>query len=147
MIEVRAVKDADIRELARTMRQEDRREAASCGYGAEEAVRGSVNVSEVSYCGVRNGKVVFIGGVQEISKALGSVWLLSSEEVENCKVEYLETCQALMREVLRRWPVLQAQIDARYTRACKWFEALGAAAVAFGKAKDGTDFKIYEVRR
>ena len=147
MIEVRAVKDADIRELAHTMRPEDMREAKSCGYGPVKALRGCVKMSQVSYCGVHNGTVAFICGVQQIAKGVGSVWLLSAGEVENCKVEYFETCKILLKEFLDRWPVLQAQIDGRYERACKWFEALGGREVATGQAKDGTDFKIYEVRR
>lgn len=147
---IRRATEADAVELAPRMREDDAREVmASSGRAPLDALHESLRVSLWSWSLVIEGRVVAIWGVASgDSGEVGYPWLLTSDLVERHKREFLELSPVVVRVLLRTFPVLVNYVDARYRRAIRWLERLGAhldEPVPFGLA--GLPFRRFEFRR
>lgn len=148
MLTFQPVTRDDIKEVARTMRAEDKREIAHQGLDPEEVLLRAAGEGH-SFTACYRGQAVCIFGVVPDSylSARACLWLLGSERLEACKLSYFKACKQVVNLFLTKYAVLYNIVDPEYTRAKKWLTRLGA--VWGGKYYGGNDvpFDYFEIRR
>ena len=149
MLELKPVTMKDVRDVARTMRAEDRRELAKIGMEPEEALVSSLMVSANAWTAFDGFKPVCIFGVapDSLLGARARLWLLGSERLEACKLSYFKTCVRAVRVLSSKYPVLWNLVDPEYERAHKWLTRLGARWGGQREVSPGVYFDYFEIRR
>lgn len=131
---IRPVHEADLEQLAATMRAEDAAEcAALAGLRPLEALRRSLGVSTTAFAAECEGELMAIGGVAPgpLQTLLGPaafdvIWLLTSEAVDRHQRAFWKASRLMVAELRTRHPVLTNLVDARYMAALRWVRRLGA---------------------
>jgi hypothetical protein len=137
--------------MAPWMRAEDEAEImASHGHKPLEGLQASLKQSAVARTVMYQGEIAAIFGVAMADGLAGhgSVWLLSSELVEEVPLLFLRRSKKELRKLQAPWPILTNFVDARYKRAVRWVEWLGfevGEPVPFGVA--GLPFHPIRLRR
>jgi len=150
---VREVRPGDVEALAATMRAEDVAEVlASGGYSPREALEVSLSMSCEAWTWEVGGEVAAVFGIAELPRPsllgsrVGGVWALTGAAVTRNRRAFVRASRRILRALLSRWDVLTNAVDARYTGAVRWLEALGAVVgppQPMGVA--GLDFRIFYV--
>ncbi len=117
-------------ELELTMRNEDRAEIwASANYGARDALVASISLTDETYTGLVDGRVLCIFGVGKVTimSNTGYPWLLSSIFVEKHMRPWARGSKIAMAYMTEHSGVdhLINYVDARYTVAVRWLAWLG----------------------
>lgn len=130
---VRAVRPGDVEALAATMRAEDVAEVlASGGYSPREALEVSLSMSCEAWTWEVGGEVAAVFGIVELPRPsllgarVGGVWALTGTAVHRHRKAFVRASRRILTVLLSRWDVLTNAVDARYTGAVRWLEALGA---------------------
>jgi hypothetical protein len=138
-------------ELASTMRQADVDEVwASNHHTPEEALDRSFRLSDEPFTGLVDGEVVCIFGVAQPTPLAdnGSPWLLASDLVEEHAHTFLRVNRVYVKEIRKRYPLLENYVDCRNTASIRWLKWLG---FKFDKpapyGPDGLPFLRFEYRR
>lgn len=149
MVEVVPATPAHAEALAPRMRTEDAAEVlASLGREPLEALLGSLEASSEAWTLLIDGEVAAMGGAVPFQTGAAIVWLLTGDLVERRPIVFQRTCRSMLAQLQERWPVLVQAIDARYTRAVRWAQHLGAEvgpAQSFGVG--GLPFHPIVIRR
>lgn len=112
----------DMREIARKMRREDRREIVGLlGDNIEAACLHSLRMSNAAYICKCDGVPLAAFGVAD-----GVIWMLATEETAKHKVYVGRKTRAGIRAFLADWGYLYNYIDAENTETIKWLRWLGA---------------------
>lgn len=115
-----------VRELALTMRQDDRREVyAQSGIHHALGLGLSFGMSVKAWTGLADGKVVCIWGVSEGDDGVGVPWLLGSDLVSQYRRRFIQGCRAAVEEMHDLFPVLENHVDSRNTLSIRWLRWLG----------------------
>ena len=113
--------------MALVMRKEDRAEVLALGYTPVEALRASLEESDVAETAVLGDSVVAMWGAvpqtQLGHKAL--VWMLGTDLVPKHPRELLYGSKSFIDHVHRTYPMLECLVDTRYTKAVRWICWLG----------------------
>ena len=122
-------KEADIYQLAATMRAEEIQEVyALAGYTPEEALRKSFLASRDAYSAFAGDTILAMFGIRPYSLVshTASPWLLTSQARAN---RYSRELLRSSREAIAHWrqdySLLVNEIDARYTQSIRWAAWLG----------------------
>lgn len=114
------------------LREQDADEARALGMEPLEALRGSVNASEVAVAVRFNGELAAIFGVAPLREhtvlgrsSTATVWMVSSHACSRHPKAFLRTSRRVVDALLTRYERLVNVIDARYTGALRWAEWLG----------------------
>ncbi len=143
--------EAHARELAPRMRAADAAEnLASDGFEPLEACLLSVAISDEAFAAYfGDGLGALFGLVRGPFLGFGAIpWLLTSDVVEHHPKAFVRACRQVLDDWLRRFLVLEQQIDARYAVALRWAQRLGfevAPAAPWGAA--GLPFHQVLLRR
>lgn len=129
---VRAVRPGDVEALAATMRPEDVAEVlASGGYSPREALEVSLAASSEAWTWEVGGEVAAVFGVVALPRPsllgarVGGVWALTGTAVHRHRRAFVRASRRILKALLSRWDVLANAVDARYTGAVRWIQALG----------------------
>lgn len=114
------------RELARIMREADRKEVkASGGWAASEAVvRSSMNRSKECYAAFVGDDLLCVFGVTVYSQ-FQAVWMLTSKHVERHPKVFWRSSKIVIEYLRRKYPLMMNMIHGQYTSALRWAERLG----------------------
>jgi hypothetical protein len=127
--------------LAATMRADDAAECAAFGLTPLDALLESLRASEVAWTLLLDGEPAAMWGAEPLRRTLlsepgaASAWALTGTAVERHRKEFARVSRAGVAALLARYPVLFADVDARYARALRWVRWLGFTvlpAVPFG---------------
>ena len=117
-----------VQELEITMRNEDRTEIWASGhFGPWEALTQSIRLTDETYTGLADGRVLCIFGVGKatVLSDLGAPWMLSSIFVEKHMRAWARGSKIAMGYMTRDIDHLKNYVDARYTVAVRWLSWLG----------------------
>ena len=124
--------EEDIRHLAESIREDDRRELKRwTGQDAEYEIRRSVECSHACYAAdFGDGSLACIFGACRMNVLEGEavIWMLSSKSVERHPVEFYAGSKAGLDALCRAMPDVATfynWVDTGYARACRWLERLG----------------------
>lgn len=137
--------------MAPWMRAEDAAEIeASHGHAPLEGLMSCLKQSSIARTAMFEEEVAAMFGVAPVNMMTGhgSMWLLSSQVVEEVPLLFLRRSREEVRKLLEVWPLLTNYVDARYTKALRWVEWLGfqiGDPVPFGVA--GLPFHPISIRR
>lgn len=120
----------DALELAAHMPKADAEECrAHLGITPEEAVLGSMAVSDESFALRRGGELLAIYGVgpqQDTPPGtLGNVWLMTTEAVERHRKDFLKAARPAVRVLLGHYPVLVGFVDTEHAETVRFARWLG----------------------
>lgn len=131
-VEVEPPTPGDVLQLATTMRAADLLEIHATGASsARDCLVRSVEGSVVCWAVRFNGKTAALFGVRQLTpgtaltRPSGIVWALTGAEVDRHPMTFFRTSQDLLAILLERFDLLANWIDARYSGALRWAEALG----------------------
>lgn len=128
----------DIKELARTMRPEDRAEIRlSSGATPLVALTKGFVLSSSCSAVVRDGKVMAVFGVVGIAGVSGSPWMLGAPGIEQCK-SLLRECRKLLQGYLADYSYLSNACWAGNLVHIRWIKWLGFTF-------SGSDFRSGEL--
>ena len=146
-VNIRQARIDDMNIVAKNIREEDKREVISQGYNNQaEALKNSYNSSRFRFTVELKGKPVAMFGLVEVDKNTANIWLLGTPGLERMKKSFVIASRETIVGFLKEYPVLFAQVDARYTKTRRWLEWLGA--VDGGPYKlNGIDFNNFVFRR
>ena len=120
----------DMLEIARMMRQEDRREVIGIWGGGhlEEAVLYCLDKSECAYICKRDGVPMAAFGVQRENpfQNVGVIWMLATTETAKHKIYTGKWTRRGIRAFLRDWDYLYNYVDEGNDRTIAWLKWLGA---------------------
>jgi nitrogenase molybdenum-iron protein alpha/beta subunit len=119
---------AHIEELAKTMRKCDADEVWASGHMTPlEALQRGVALSEESFTGLMDGKVVCIFGVSTVTPFSrdGVPWLLASDLINETQHTFLRVNRVYVNEIKKRYASLENYVDCRNIKAIKWLKWLG----------------------
>jgi hypothetical protein len=134
--------------LAERLRPEDSIEAtAQCG-SPLKALEHSFNSSEFKITLLINDKPVAMFGlaVPVILGNVANIWLLGTPELAKIKKTFMVMSRIVVKRYLKMYPVLWAQVDARYTKTHKWLKWLGAEKISTYNLH-GVKFNDFIIRR
>ena len=140
-----------LEELARTMRTADVDEVwASNHHTPKESLERSFSMSAEPFTGLVDGEVVCIFGValQTPLSDAGSPWLLASDLVEDHAHTFLRVNRVYVREIKKRYPLLENYVDCRNAASIRWLKWLGFEfdePAPYGP--EGLPFMRFEYRR
>lgn len=121
--------EADMREIARMMRPEDRREIAGIvGDNIEADALFCREASECAYVCKRDGVPMAAFGVVRKSpfENVGVIWMLATTETARHKIYTGKWTRRGIRAFLHDWDLLYNYVDAGNTETIKWLKWLGA---------------------
>ena len=120
----------DMLEIARMMRQEDRREVIGIwgGNHLEEAVLYCLDKSECAYICKRDGVPMAAFGVKRENpfQNVGVIWMLATTETAKHKIYTGKWTRRGIRAFLRDWDYLYNYVDEGNDRTIAWLKWLGA---------------------
>ena len=117
-----------IHELSQTMREADKKEIWAARHSMPyDALRRGVAMSDESFTGLWDDKVVCIFGVAQPSPFTdeGIPWLLASDLVDDVSHTFLRVNRVYAKEIKKRYSRLENYVDCRNTGAIKWLQWLG----------------------
>lgn len=115
-----------ILEIASRMSAADQAEVMACsGNTPEQAIRESIQLSEVSIVYYQDGRPEAIFGVSPFAVGVASPWLLATEEVRKKPREFLHASKYWIASFDDQYGTLFNLVDARHKRAIKWLRYLG----------------------
>lgn len=117
-----------INALRGRLRESDKREIlAASGYDPDAALMNSFRLSHFCWTAFHRGKVIAIFGVNGISimSAIGSPWMLGSDELNRAGIEIVKVSRYYVGEMKKHFPQLINYIDARQLRSIRWLKWLG----------------------
>jgi hypothetical protein len=127
--------------LAATMRADDASEVAALGLTPLDALLESLRASEVALTLLFDSEPAVMWGAEPVRRTLlsepvaASVWCLTGTGVERHRKDFARVSRAGVAALIARYPVLFADVDARYARSLRWVRWLGFTvlpAVPFG---------------
>lgn len=94
----------------------------------ERPLMGYMTMSDRSYVGVVDGKIVCVWGVmrQSLLSGCGYLWLLTTEEAEQHKFLLIRWSQRVIENLLQRYTILTGECAISDQRARRWMRLLGA---------------------
>lgn len=119
----------DMREIARTMRPEDRREVVGVvGDNIEREAVFCLQSSDCAYICKHDGKPLSAFGVVRTNPfaKIGIIWMLSTVETAQHKVFVGKKTREGIRAFLSDWDYLYNYIDAGNDKTIRWLRWLGA---------------------
>jgi hypothetical protein len=141
----------DCRELAPLLRAADLAEVrAEAGLDGLEALLVSVERSEAAYAVDVDGKLGAIFGHRYVNLManIGQVWCLTGHAMEKRPIAFLHSAMYVCDELLKKYGELVACIDARYTKAVRFFTLVGfQMAPAVPLEPGGALFHLATMRR
>ncbi len=138
---IRVATEEDVEYLAPRLREADKAElAAGFGLTSYQALMESYRASDPPYVGVDDDDVpVLMFGVAPIAPKLGSVWMLSTDDIYKHIRVFLRQSRATLDGFNKRWPVLFNYCDERNVAHILWMKKLGYTFIArhptFGVAR------------
>ena len=119
--------EEDMRELARHLRPEDRRELAGLvGDNIEAACLNSLRASSAAWICKCDGFPLSAFGVAGSPIGGGVIWMLSTTETSKHKIYVGKKTREGIRAFLHDWGYLYNYIDAGNTETIKWLKWMGA---------------------
>lgn len=123
-----------IYELARTMREADKREIENLGFGVKKALYRAFRNSVLCRTALRHGEVVAVWGlavalrdnVSPLSD-LGVPWLHTSPLIEQIPVSFLKVAKRELAAMRHLRPKLESFVAGDYKEAVKFLKILGFA--------------------
>lgn len=114
-------------QLAPLMRAADLAECIAAGYAdARSALDEALANSVEAWAMLFDGEVAALVGVDPLEGSGSTlVWALTGQAVDRAKLSYLRAGRLILRDLLRRWPILVNLVDSRYQGALDWLECLG----------------------
>jgi len=124
-ISVRPATIHDAISLGPRMKREDADEAyAAIGLGPQASLILSLQASEVAGTGLIDGiPIVMFGVVRDGNK--GMPWLLGSSDIQRVSRRFLRESKLCVREMKKRFDLLENFVDARHTVSIHWLRWLG----------------------
>lgn len=128
----------DVERLHEKLRDSDVQEVkASHGYTPKQALELSIDKSIFSCTIEKSGCVVGCFGVysDNILGDSGSIWFLSSDELDKMKIRFVMNSYYFVDMCLGFYRTLTNYVDARNTKSIEWLKFLGAViepAMPFG---------------
>lgn len=150
-IRFRPARAGDVARLAPRLRAADVAEVwAAHRATPQQALAGSLAVSDQALAGLINGRVEALLGVAPLADSPGGgcVWLLGSPALAAHPVAVLRHSRAVMARWQRSYPLLANWVDARNDVSLRWLRWLGFTvfpAVPYGP--EGERFHRVERRR
>jgi hypothetical protein len=121
---------------------------ASAGYTPLEALTVSLDLSEIAFVLVLDGRVEAMWGVAMVEGHPPQVWLLGSDALTSHPLTLCRLARVEIRRLLEQYGALGNYVDERYETALRWARYLGFTVDApepFGP--DGLPFCRIEMRR
>lgn len=144
---IRESKASDITALSGSLREADSLEAVAQGYTSpKEALRRSFGGSIQRYTVEVNGMPVAMLGLVETNTRAANVWLLGGNGLSDIKKSFVKLSRVMIKGFLSQYPILWAQVDARYTKTRRWLEWLGAE-MGETYSLNGVEFNNFVFRR
>lgn len=117
--------DAHVELVASRMRRSDIDETlASEGLGPHAALARNIKMGEFARTVFINGEPAAMFGIVPYGQAWVP-WLLTTDVVDKFPLSFWRASKHILAELLKAYPVLVQNIDARYIRALHWAERLG----------------------
>lgn len=138
-IQVREAVEADIESIKNRLRRLDAEETIASGYKSpEECLRGSFSRSSMRYCVVLEGTPVALFGIvpDTLLGPSANIWFLGADGMSRIRKSFVKQSRLVIREWLKRYPILWNYIDARYRSSLVWIRSCGA--------EFGPEFKIQD---
>ena len=111
------------------MRKEEKDEIWATNHeDPTNAILESCRKSEYSFTVLNNGKIVCMFGVVPITLIGrgGTIWMLTTNEIENCRVAFIRRSSKVIRILIKEYGVLFNMVDARHRKCIKWLDRIGA---------------------
>ncbi len=115
-------------DLALDMRQEDQDEIwAAAHFTPWEALVSSIRLTDETYTGLADGKVLCIFGIGTASlmSNIGVPWMLSANLVAKHTRAWARGSKVVFKHMAKGTDRLENCVDARYTSAVRWLAWLG----------------------
>ncbi len=114
----------DLAPIAKNLREDDKREIeAAIGIAPEAALL--MSITSADYCNViMTDKPVGIFGL-EGKATLGQPWMLATDGIKDCQIQFLKECRNFIDEMLTYYPILSNFVDERNTLHQKWLSWCG----------------------
>ncbi len=124
---LRPLQPGDIEAICANPRAADVREMQAQGKEFEEALRESVELSDLLGVGELDGVPVCIFGLAMGSyiSGLGVPWMLAAEGLDRADFAFARRCLAVVRAMRARYPRLVNVVDARSRRTIAWLRWVG----------------------
>lgn len=118
---------ADITDLARNLRRQDRDEICASHGGVCRGVKQSIKQSDVAYAVRLDGKLLGICGVVSVSLvgSIGMPWWVSTRHVERHPVTFVRASREFVQLLHVQYETLQNYVDTRYGSALAWLRRIG----------------------
>lgn len=111
--------------IAAGMRQADRNEVwATAGIIAEDAVKLSLEHSEIARTWLVDGLPASIGGITRISETVGTIWLLGTDAIDRHQRAFIVDSCAVFAEIRKGYDALFNFVDVRNEKAVRWLKWL-----------------------
>jgi hypothetical protein len=125
---VRDAKIEDVFELARTMREEDKREIWKSHHKTpEQALMEGYLESEICFTIEHNEKPIAMFGIVPQTLIGGAtVWLLGSIEIEKIQRAFIRHSKRFLDMFLEYYPYLENWVSVENTKSIGWLKYLGA---------------------
>jgi len=123
---IRPADITDVYALARNLREDDRIEVTAMGSTPITALRTSYRNAIFRRTAFVNGEIAAMWGLGgSMLGAVGYPWLLTAPPIEKAPVAFLRGARREVVLMLRHKSRLENHVLAKYTRACRFLEALG----------------------
>ncbi len=125
---VRRATGADIDRILRVgLREADRAEARKLGLNPSYILRESFTLSDFCAALDYKGRVFAVGGVarKTLMSDTGLIWLLCTDEVEECSLGFLRASKSILSRVDKEYDRLENIVDVENVSTIKWLSWLG----------------------
>jgi hypothetical protein len=117
---------AHLREIARTMRAEDRDEVESAGFTVRHLLHSLYQDSTLRRAALVDGELAAVWGLQGVMASdVGYPWLFTSAVVERVPFAYFRVARAEIERMLVTKRTLISHCTASYLRSARTFQMLG----------------------
>lgn len=118
-----------IQDIAQNLREADRREVwASHRHSPEEALRTSLELSDLAWTCFVEGKPSFMWGAARrgsILSEVGAPWLLGTDAILKVKTAFLRQSRGYVRAMQARFPMLENYVHAGNALSRRWLKWCG----------------------
>lgn len=138
-----------LRQLAARLRDEDRREVESVGWGATKALWRSYRGSVYARTAYVDGEIAAVWGVGGSALGgLGRPWLLTAAPIERVPLTFVREGCREVAVMLGIYPHLRGIVAPGYNRAIRFLECLGfSVSSAIVHLDNQAPFRVFEMRR
>lgn len=134
--------------LSERLRPEDSAEASAQLGNPYDALKYSFDKSEFKQTMLLDDNPIAMFGfaVPVLLGNVANIWLLGTPELAKVKKSFMIASRIIIKKFLQLYPVLWAQVDARYKKTHRWLKWLGAERMSTYNLH-GHKFHDFVIRR